>query len=248
MIWSHVAETSRNRENYSTKSLLYDIKRHMQAVLEYLSDLAANNNREWFHANKQQYDHARKAYLAEVQKVIDLLQFDDPRLSGLEAKDAMFRIFRDIRFSNDKTPYKTHFGAYMARGGRKSREAGYYLHVGHDEMFLAAGVHSPEKEDLHAIRQEILYRPEVFKKILNERLKKGYTTYEKDKLVKGPVGFPKDSPHIEYLRYKHFLLSYPLSTGELAAENATTQVAGRFRELVPFTNFLNTALEFKGNE
>lgn len=213
-----------------------------------MSDLEQNNNREWFHANKQQYDRVRKAFLAEVQKVIDLLQFDDPRLSGLEARDAMFRIFRDIRFSRDKTPYKTHFGAYMARGGRKSREAGYYLHVGNDEMFLAAGVHSPQKEDLHAIRQEILYQPEAFKKILNAGLKKGYTTYEQDKLVKGPMGFPKDSPHIEYLKYKHFLLSHPLSEKELVAGDAATVIAGRFRELIPFTNFLNTALEYKGNE
>lgn len=220
----------------------------MKEILDYLSDLSANNNREWFHANKQRYDHVRKAYLAEVQKVIDLLQFDDPRLSGLEAKDAMFRLFRDIRFSNDKTPYKTHFGAYMARGGRKSREAGYYLHVGTEEKFLAAGVHSPEKEDLHAIRQEILYQPDAYKKILDARLKKGYTTFEKDKLVKGPMGFPKDSPHIEYLKYKHFLFSYPLSEMELTSGDAASLIAVRFRELVPFTLFLNTALEFKGNE
>lgn len=220
----------------------------MTVILQYLSGLEQNNNRDWFHANKKQYEQARRSYLELVQKVIELLQFDDPRLSGLEAKDAMFRIFRDIRFSQDKTPYKTHFGAYMARGGRKSREAGYYLHVGNNEMFLAAGVHSPRKEDLHAIRQEILYQPESFKIILNAKLEKGYSTYEKDKLVKGPMGFPKDSPYIEYLKYKHFLLSYPLSEQELIAENAANLIAGRFRELIPFTEFLNTALEFKGNE
>ncbi len=220
----------------------------MTKILQYLADLEQNNNRDWFHANKKRYDEARQAYLALVDKVIALLQFDDPRLSGLEAKGAMFRIFRDIRFSKDKTPYKTHFGAYMARGGRKSREAGYYLHVGNSEMFLAAGVHSPQKEDLHAIRQEILYQPESFKTILNATLEKGYSTYEKDKLVKGPMGFPKDSPYIEYLKYKHFLLSYPLSEQELVAEDAAQLIAGRFRELIPFTEFLNTALEFKGNE
>ena len=220
----------------------------MKEILQYLSDLEQNNNRDWFHANKKQYEQARRAYLELVQNTIGLLQFDDPRLSGLEAKDAMFRIFRDIRFSNDKTPYKTHFGAYMARGGRKSREAGYYLHVGNNEMFLAAGVHSPQKEDLHAIRQEILYQPESFRTILNAKLEAGYSTYEKDKLVKGPMGFPKDSPYIEYLKYKHFLLSYPLSEQELVAEDAADLIAGRFRELIPFTEFLNTALEFKGNE
>ena len=220
----------------------------MKEILQYLSDLEQNNNRDWFHANKKQYEQARRAYLELVQNIIGLLQFDDPRLSGLEAKDAMFRIFRDIRFSNDKTPYKTHFGAYMARGGRKSREAGYYLHVGNNEMFLAAGVHSPQKEDLHAIRQEILYQPESFRTILNAKLEAGYSTYEKDKLVKGPMGFPKDSPYIEYLKYKHFLLSYPLSEQELVAEDAADLIAGRFRELIPFTEFLNTALEFKGNE
>lgn len=220
----------------------------MKELLQYLSDLAQNNNREWYHANKPRYERARKTYLALTQEVIELLQFNDPRLSGLEAKDAMFRIFRDIRFSKDKTPYKTHFGAYMARGGRKSREAGYYLHIGADEMFLAAGVHSPEKTDLHAIRQEILYQPETFGKFVEERVAQGYATYEQDKLINGPVGFPKDSPYIDYLKYKHYLLSYPLTEQELLGENAARVIADRFSTLVPFTGFLNTALEFKGNE
>ncbi|MDF1571895.1 MAG: DUF2461 domain-containing protein [Bacteroidales bacterium] len=225
-----------------------NVKSNMKEILQYLSDLDQNNNSEWFHANKPRYDRARNTYLVVVQKVIDLLQFDDPRLSGLEAKDAMFRIFRDIRFSKDKTPYKTHFGAYMARGGRKSREAGYYLHIGNDEMFLAAGVHSPEKADLHAVRQEILYQPDTFGSLLETKRTQGYSTSERDKLVKGPMGFPKDSPHIEYLKYKHYLLSHPLAEQELFAENAPAVIAGHFRELVPFTEFINTALEFKGNE
>jgi uncharacterized protein (TIGR02453 family) len=235
-------------KNISIKRAEIKLYTMMKQILQYLADLEQNNNREWFHANKKRYEEARKGYLEVVQKIIDLLQFDDRRISGLEAKDAMFRIFRDIRFSKDKTPYKTHFGAYMAKGGRKSREAGYYLHLGNDELFLAAGVHSPQKEDLHAIRQEILYQPDAFKSILTAQLDKGYSTYEKDKLVKGPVGFPKDSPHIEYLKYKHFLLSHPLSKKEVYAENAAEVIAGRFRELIPFTNFINTALEYKGNE
>ena len=220
----------------------------MKDVLQFMADLAQNNNREWFQANKPRYEKTKKQFLSTVQEIIEILQFDDQRLNTLNSKDAMFRIFRDVRFSNDKSPYKTHYGAYMARGGRKSREAGYYLHVGSDEMFIAAGVHSPEKDDLNAIRNEILFQPEKYASLLKEKLAKGYSTYEKDKLVNGPVGFPKDSPSIEYLKYKHHLLSHPLGKEDLLSDDAAIRIAGLFRELVPETEFINPALEFKGNE
>ncbi len=220
----------------------------MTEVINFLRDLEKNNDRDWFQENKTSYDQARKVFLEQIQKMINALQFHDPRISGLEARDAMFRIYRDIRFSKDKTPYKTHFGAYMARGGRKSSEAGYYLHIGSNELFLAAGVHSPGKEDLHAIRQEIIYQPDSIRKIIEQKLKEGFQLYEKDKLKKGPMGFPKDTPQSDLLKYKHFMLSDSLETDLILSPDFVETATEKFRMLIPFTEYLNAAMEFKGNE
>lgn len=220
----------------------------MNAIITYITELSRNNNREWFHANKGMYNEAMVLFEGEIQKIIDLLHLLDPRLSDLKAKDVIFRIFRDIRFSNDKTPYKTHFSAYLARGGRKSTEAGYYLHIGVDESFLAAGVHSPQKEELKAIREEILYRPEEIKKIIDAKLNDGFTLYEEDKLKTGPKDFPKDSPAIELLKHRHFLLTRELTMDEILSERFPEIVTRHFENLIPFTYYLNNALTFKGNE
>lgn len=220
----------------------------MQEILEFLGELEKNNHRDWFHDHKAHYNRARDRFLAELQKIIDQLQLHDPRLAELEPKNALFRIFRDIRFSKDKTPYKTHFGAYMARGGRKSSQAGYYLHIGTGEKFLAAGVHSPAKEHLQTIRQEIIYRPDTYNEILENLQAKGFAMYEKDKLKKGPKGFPADSPVIEHLKNKHFLLSCDLPESEVRSGNLARHVTNRFIQLTPYTTFLNEAMEYTGNE
>lgn len=220
----------------------------MKEVTTYISDLKKNNNREWFHANKETYNKARKSFMDQVQRIIDILQMKDPSLSGVLAKDTVFRIFRDVRFSNDKTPYKTHFSAYMAKEGRKSRYAGYYLHVSDDEFFIAAGVHTPAKEDLHVIRQEIISQPDSFTEILSDMKDEGFVMMETDKLKIGPKDFPKDSPYIELIKHKHYILSKPLDRSILRSGDFATQVAARFETLIPWNNFLNAALEFTGNE
>jgi uncharacterized protein (TIGR02453 family) len=220
----------------------------MEQVLHYLSDLQENNNREWFHRNKSRYENARELFLAEVQKTVDQLKLHDHTIFDLKATDAMFRLFRDIRFSKDKTPYKTHFAAFLAREGRKSAGPGYYIHIGNNEMFLAAGVHSPSKEALRAIRLEITYQPEVFTSITKERFQLGYEMYEEDKLKKGPADFPKDSPQIELLKYKHYLLSRNLTREEVLKAGFAERIVGYFIPLVPFNNFLKTAVEYAGNE
>jgi len=220
----------------------------MKEILSFLEDLKKNNDRDWFNTHKKQYKESRSLFLKELQQIINKLQFNDPRIAGLEAKDAMFRIYRDIRFSNDKTPYKTHFSGYIAKGGRKSRDAGYYVHVGNDEIFLGAGVYSPEKDELRAIRQEILYQPETFRKIVSENQKEGFNLMERDKLKTGPKDFPRDTPHADLLKYKHFMLSSTLDRAVLLNGNFAQEVAERFSKLVPFTKYLNTAMEFKGNE
>ncbi len=220
----------------------------MKAILEYVSDLKENNNRDWFLQTKPRYIKARDQFLIEIQSIIDDLQLKDQRLSHLRAKDSMFRIYRDVRFSNDKTPYKTHFSAYIAKGGKNSKQAGYYIQVGSDEFFFGAGVYSPEKEDLKLIRQEILYQPDTFTGILKEKENLGFILFEEDKLKNGPKDFPKDSPYSELLKYKHFLLSGNLNKKDVLSGNFAGLMTSKFEQLIPFTEFLNTAMEFKGNE
>ena len=220
----------------------------MKTVLDFLSDLKKNNNRDWFLQNKKRYDASRQIFLSEVSSILHRIQHKDPNLLDLDPKNTMFRINRDIRFSKDKTPYKTNFASYMAKGGKNSTNAGYYIHISDDEFFMGAGVYNPPKEELKAIRQEILYQPDKFKSLINSRLKLGFSMHEDDKLKNGPMDFPKDSPHIELLKYKHYLLSRDLKKEEVLSENFSGIVAGYFETLVPFTEFLNTAMEYKGNE
>jgi uncharacterized protein (TIGR02453 family) len=128
-------------------------------VLEFLAQLEANNNREWFQQNKKHYDEAKTEVEAFVNAIIpDLAKFDDT-LKYVEAKDCIFRIFRDVRFSKDKSPYKTNMGAWVTQAGRKSSGPGYYIHLQPGGSFLAAGVYMPEPAQLKKIRNERQERP-----------------------------------------------------------------------------------------
>ena len=125
-------------------------------IIQFLTELRQNNNREWFQANKSRYDSLRKGFIDEVQQLIDRIALFDPEIAGLEAKDCLFRIYRDIRFSPDKTPYKIHFAAYMAScGGRGSERAGYYIHLEPGGCLLSGGVWCPPPALLKALRKDI---------------------------------------------------------------------------------------------
>ncbi|GAB3811027.1 hypothetical protein GCM10028895_00800 [Pontibacter rugosus] len=127
-------------------------------TLVFLSDLVAHNTREWFAENKQRYDEARKNYILFLDELLQQMQLFEPAAFGQQGKDLVFRIYRDVRFSNDKRPYKDHFGAYIAEGGRKSILPGYYLHLaGNNKSFVAGGLWYPPADQLKAVRQEIDY-------------------------------------------------------------------------------------------
>ena len=117
----------------------------MDQILPFLKDLTDNNDRDWFKAHKKDYDLARKAFVDLVDKVIVGLSSFEPQVVGLTSKASVFRIYRDVRFSNDKRPYKTHFGAFLADGGRKSTKAGYYFHIAPGECFLGGGLQTRGK-------------------------------------------------------------------------------------------------------
>jgi uncharacterized protein (TIGR02453 family) len=221
---------------------------NMKDIMFFLADLRRNNTRDWFQANRKRYESCRDEYLDIVQSVIHAVSGFDLRLNDLKARDALFRINRDIRFSNDKSPYKTHFGAYMARGGRKSPEAGYYMHVSPDEVFIAAGSYSPEKERLKVIRQEILFQPESYMGIVESMKEKGFVPMSEDRLKTAPKDFPRESPYIDLVRDKHYIVSRVLTAEEIGSDDFPLVAGNLFRKTFPYVAFLNEAMEFIGNE
>src|SRR5665811_2091282 len=127
----------------------------MDKVLEFLNDLSANNNREWYHSNKERYTESKEKILFLTDVVINEIRKFDRDIPALSPKDCVFRIFRDVRFSNDKRPYKTNFGAFISKGGRKSMHAGYYFHIEPGGSFCGGGIYMPPAEPLKIIRNYI---------------------------------------------------------------------------------------------
>ncbi len=192
------------------------------STLHFLSELKCNNNRDWFIQNRKRYEEAKKNYEIFVQALIDAISVFDPILKGLEAKSCTYRINRDIRFSPDKTLYKSHLGAFIVRGGRKNgdRLAGYYVHVEPgDNSMIAGGAYIPPMPWLTAIREKIDEEGDRFFKIINNKEFKGiFGDIEGEKLKTAPKGYPKDHPNIEILKMKSFLASRTISDKEIVSE------------------------------
>ena len=214
-------------------------------VLDFLTQLDGNNNREWFHQNKKQYDDAKAEVESFVNSIIPGMAKFDEALKYVEAKDCMFRIFRDVRFAKDKSPYKINMGAWITQAGRKSTGPGYYIHLQPGESFLAAGVYMPEPDQLKKIRNEVYYNITEFKSILNDKKLGKYCTglSDMDKGKMAPRDFPKDFPEIELLKHKHYILSYPLRDEMIASDHFHEVVLMAFKTMYPFNMFLKRALE-----
>ena len=163
----------------------------MNEILQFLKDLDLNNQRDWFEANRGRYEKTRKDFLELTATFIDEIRKFDEEVPLLQPKDCMFRIFRDVRFSNDKRPFKTNYGSYIARGGRKSGFAGYYLHVQPGEYFVSGGVYMPSPENLASIRQEIYYHTmEYLGLIVTKSYETTIDQHYFDPLKTAPKGFP----------------------------------------------------------
>jgi len=215
-------------------------------LLRFLSELKVNNNREWFAENKAWYDQVRTGFEQMCKELItEISTFDDP-IKHVEVKECVFRIYRDTRFSNDKTPYKTHFGVYIASaGGRKSQHAGYYLHLDPTGCFISTGVWCPDPAVLKALRQSVYDNIDELNEIRNRpefsQYFKGF--FEEDKLKTVPRGFPKDFPDAELLKLKHYLVDYQLDETILHAPDFVSQVARIAKCAYPFNQFLNYTVD-----
>jgi len=212
-------------------------------TIQFLKDLKKNNNRDWFTANKEKYVAANENSIQFVQSVIDEIAKFDKSIAGVEAKDSMFRIYRDTRFSKDKTPYKTHLGATLVGKGNGCNMAGYCLHLEPGNTFIGGGVQMPEPAKLKALRQEISYNGKEFLKIINDKNFKTLFTIEGEKLAKVPQGFDKEDLMGEYLKFKELIIKHPLDDKQLTAEDFATYCAKVFKAAVPFNAFLNEVVK-----
>ncbi len=215
----------------------------MKEILDFLKDLEANNTRDWFQQNRTRYEHSRAQFMTFTGMLINEIRKFDDELPLLNPKDCMFRIYRDIRFSNDKSPYKTNFGTSLARGGFKAGFAGYYFHISPEECFQSGGIYMPPPEHLHAIRQEIYYRPEEYLKIVND--KKFKTIYPDgyfDSLKTPPKGYPKDWEYIDLLKPRNYAFGHPIDPAELSSPDLLAHTIENFKVIAPLNRYLNRAI------
>jgi uncharacterized protein (TIGR02453 family) len=221
----------------------------MQATLSFLKKLKSNNNRDWFEANRSRFLEVKSEFEALCDKVLTGIRKNDKALDkDMTAAECVYRIYRDVRFSKDKTPYKVHMAASFNPGGRKSSIAGYYLHIQPgDKSFVAGGVWMPEPAVLQAIRQEIDYHPEPLLKIMRSAgFRKYYKGFdEEDKLKTLPKGYSKDHPHIELLKNRHFILSHMLSDKEVLAPGAAQNITMAFKAMQPVMEYLRVAQDIQ---
>ncbi len=216
----------------------------MEKTLAFLKKIKTNNNKEWFDKNKDHYLDAKAEYENFIDGVIKGLRTFDKKISAdLKGKDCVFRIYKDVRFSKDKTPYKTNFGASINPGGKKSLIAGYYLHCEPGQSFLAGGVYMPEPNVLNAIRQEIDYNPDKLLKILKSSgFKKYFNGIDPDGALKSaPKGYDKDHPHIDLLKNRHFVVIHYLKDKQLTEKTAVKTILEGFKAMHPFLEYLREA-------
>ena len=213
-------------------------------ILSFLSDLRRNNNRNWFEKNKYRYKEALGYFTEVVHEIIKELGRTEPEISLLEPKDCIFRIYRDIRFSKDKTPYKLYFGAYFSAGGKSGAQAGYYLHFEpEDESFLGGGLYHPAAEKLAKVRQEIDYNASELASIVKrENFKRIFGEIQGESLVRPPKGYSEDHPQIELLKLKDFFVIHKLSDKSIKEKNFVRNAVSKYKTMKPFNDFLNVAI------
>ncbi|WP_343707518.1 DUF2461 domain-containing protein [Flavobacterium sp.] len=215
--------------------------------LQFLDDLKKNNNREWFQENKKRYEVFKKDYHLLVSNFLDVMKPLDPSLELLEIKDCTFRINRDIRFSKDKSPYKSHLGVWMSAGAKGANRSGYYVHIEKGGSFIAGGFYSPDAEELKKVRKEIAFFYDDLQEILNDKnFKKEFGSLEvneNNSLKSMPRGYEKDHPAIEFLKLKSFTASQTYDISEVTKRDFVKKMSEKLITLKPLNDFINRALD-----
>jgi uncharacterized protein (TIGR02453 family) len=215
-------------------------------TLQFLEDLKANNNRDWFLENKKRYEAVKKDYQQLVTDLLDAMKPMDPSLEMLEVKNCTFRINRDIRFSKDKTPYKSHLGVWLSSGAKGMNRSGYYIHLEKGGSFIAGGLYCPEAGDLKKMRKEIAYFYDDLEAVLNEKdFKREFKYFDrnkKDTLKNPPRGYEKEHPAIEFLKLKSFECSQKIDISEVTKKDFVATMSKKLIALKPLNDFINRAL------
>ncbi len=217
----------------------------LEFIFKFLKDISKNNDRDWFEKNKPRYLEAKQNFEDLVGAILHELVKFEGGLSGLNPKKLPFRIYRDVRFSKDKRPYKTNMGAGFSPNGKMEQEPGYYLHIQPgNKSFIAGGMYMPDAVNLGKIRQEIDYNHASLMKIMNGKkfreLFKGFDEF--DKLKTTPKGYPKDHPQIHLLRFKSFVVSRTFTDKQVMEKKFIHAIATACKTIKPLNDFIKGAI------
>lgn len=216
-------------------------------AVQFLDDLIINNNTDWMHANKKRHENYKKDYHNFIAGILAEMKPLDQSLEPLEVKNCTFRINRDIRFSKDKSPYKTNMGVWFTQNKFRKNSPGYYIHFEKGNSFIAGGVWCPEADELKRIRKEIAFFHEDLEAIVNNKFFKkefgAITRDENNTLKKAPKDFEANHPAIEFLKLKSYTASQKIDDNDFLNPNFSKIVAQKLIVLKPLNDFLNRALE-----
>lgn len=216
----------------------------MQEIFDFLTDIAAHNDRQWFADNRARYDAAHAAFTVLAAEVKDHVAAFDPEVSAVAVKDTLYRFYRDTRFSADKSPYKRHFGTYINTRGKKSLHGGYYLHIEPGHCMIAVGAYCLPSDVLRAVRSSIVAQPETFHALLTEpRLAALKPRLGETHLKTVPAGFPRDFIYPEYLRPREYDLSIDIDDAFCFAPDFAQRTADVLRLMKPFLDFVNDTVD-----
>lgn len=213
-------------------------------ILKFLKHLKKNNDRNWFEKNKPKYLEAKQGFEEFVAALLGEFSKFDEGLGGLDPKKLPFRIYRDVRFSKDKSPYKTNMGAGFSPNGKLVQEPGYYIHIEPGKSFVAGGIYMPDAANLGKIRQEVDYNADKLLKIVDQKtFKKSFGGFDDfDKLKTMPKGYPKDHPQLELLKLKSFIVSKSFSDKEVLDKKFVKTVAAYAKQIKPLNDFIREAI------
>lgn len=215
-------------------------------ILDFLRELRENNNREWFAENKTRYQILKEGFEELVDELIGKIAVWDEEVRGLKAKDCVYRIYRDVRFSPNKSPYKTHFAAYICGfRGKNSNRCGYYFHLEPDNCLLGGGCYCPEPALLKRLRQDIYDNIEEFVSILRDpEFADEFTEIDQsDKLKKVPAPFPADFPEADLLKHKHYDVMSSKPDNWFTVPEALDKTSAVFQKMYKFNRFLNYTID-----
>ncbi len=213
-------------------------------IYQFLKEIAANNNREWFHTHRDFYEAARTEFEKLLVCLISRISLFDDTIRGVEPKDCTYRFYRDIRFTEDKRPYKGHFGGYISTRGKKSQHCGYYIHLEPGESLLAGGCYCPSAPLLRLLRQAIYDNIEEFREIVeNPAFSHFFPIVGEQFLKRAPKGFPKDFPYMHYLQCKDYTVCCYRQDSFFCRDDFMDEIVAAFRQVKPYGDFLNYTID-----